>query len=140
MNPKLKSLIIDFDSLKVGSEVWDIIRNQFIKIIRIDKTTQYPLVTFHGNYCKDGNHMIDDTIPTLWKSNPFDLISEYPKEMLVRNGSENYKSTIIVYEEEKLEIITWYNVINVGSEDKAKIIIKGKLTQEIIDKIKGVIK
>lgn len=91
-----KNILIDFDSLKVGDKLWDIITGETI-VIKITETG-YIFCENSKVYYNDGRHLSKDLYPSLYLSNPFDLISEYPKEMWVKDSEDDkWLKRAIVY-------------------------------------------
>jgi hypothetical protein len=83
-----KHLLINFDTMKVGDKKWAIQGE-----CTIEKLTdiEYGILVRLDNgetvvYARDGKMHKNDILPSLFNSNPFLLISEYPKEMLVKNN------------------------------------------------------
>ena len=96
-----KHLLINFDSLQAGDKLW------IVEEVEVDSTSaknrdKYP-IKLKGNYgetyTKTGKFHENDHV-TLVNSNPLLLISEYPKEMWVRNfvDAEWRKEKIYGYE------------------------------------------
>ena len=85
----LEKYLIDFDTLKVGDKVWTIQEGD-TEVINFDYNTIYPIRTTNNElYKKDGSFQTNDKFPSLFKSNPFESISEYPKVMEV-STSESF--------------------------------------------------
>lgn len=85
----LEKYLIDFDTLKVGDKVWTIQEGD-TEVINFDYNTIYPIRTTNNElYKKDGSFQTNDKFPSLFKSNPFENISEYPKVMEV-STSESF--------------------------------------------------
>jgi len=79
----LEKFLIDFDTLKVGDKVWTIQEGD-TEIKHLDNSSVYPIRTTNNElYKKDGHFQTDNKFPSLFKSNPFEHISEYPKVMEV---------------------------------------------------------
>lgn len=130
MNPKLKELQIDFDSLKVGDKVWHIYKG-YVNIEQIIPFEKYCIVVDNMYYLKNGNEYNKDIFPALWKSNPFDLISEYPKEMMVNRCGEWGRELIVCKVgdyciTDKAERVLSLNVKEIKPEPKKEITIKQK--------------
>jgi len=99
MNKKLESIKIDFDSLKVGDKVWNTSVGE-CDVTGKGKSGSYyiELLDKSGDridITKDGRDYVDGEITT-FKSNPFDLISEYPKEMMVSNDHASWKKRMVI--------------------------------------------
>ncbi len=97
-----KNLLIDFDSLKVGDKLFDSQKGEVIVFKLSEKGYgDYPLIckSRRAEFCytRDGKIYYDYPLPSLFLSNPFDLISEYPKEMWVSNYEKYSKKVKIVY-------------------------------------------
>ena len=96
---KLRDLMIDFDSLKVGGEVWHSQRGQYEKIESLDNLKTYQIrlsIALDDTFTKTGLSHENHKLPTIWKSNPFDLISEYPKEMMVSDDGDDWHDRIVI--------------------------------------------
>ena len=106
-----KRLLIDFASLKVGDKKHDIL---YGTITITEKTgLEYCIIgtdvrgTIH-TYKKYGYRSPYSNVPSLYNSDPFELISEYPKEMLVSAlfgdliPSKNHDKRLIVHYNSKL--------------------------------------
>ncbi len=79
----LEKFLIDFYTLKVGDKVWSIQEGDTeIKSFDSDDNS-FPINTSNDAYTKKGCWGEDDKFPSLFKSNPFENISEYPKLMEV---------------------------------------------------------
>ena len=99
-----KHLLIDFDKLKVGQTLWTIQGVGTISCFR-PENEKYVIRVMHENgscdYTKDGKVFDDDILPSAFLSNPFDLISEYPKEMMVSDDTIRFYKKLIVWEDKE---------------------------------------
>jgi hypothetical protein len=93
-----KEYYIDFDTLKVGEKVWHILKGE-IKITELhyDKR-EYPIGLSDGkNYCKDGKDYSKDKFPVLYSKNPFELLNNQERVILVRNfESEDWEPRVLI--------------------------------------------
>jgi len=95
----LEKYLIDFDTLQEGDSAWSIQEGDCkVSFIKND-IINYCLISVNGiaNYRKDGKISPNDKMPSLFKSNPFKVISEYPKMMEVSNNGELYHARKVIY-------------------------------------------
>jgi len=101
MNKKLESIKIDFESLKVGDKVWSTTHGE---CIIHDLKDSIGLIAINNGillrYDKEGRIRANSPI-VVFKSNPFDLISEYPKEMRVSMDGKNWETRTVIGIDEK---------------------------------------
>ena len=146
----LEKYLIDFDTLKVGDKVWSIQEGN-TEIKHLDGDSVYPIRTTNNElYKKDGCYQTNDKSPSLFKSNPFESISEYPKLMEVSNNENFIQSEIrVVFKEKQGKYIAWINaktleeseyILNTVSWKYAREIQKKKtrLTMEDIAKLANI--
>lgn len=76
----LEKYLIDFDTLKVGDKVWSIEFGDNV-VGSITSSGDYPIKIYNTAYARDGKISTFNKFPSLFKSNPFGSISEYPKVM-----------------------------------------------------------
>ncbi len=95
-----KHLLIDFEKLKVGDVKHDILYGS----ITVTEKNKFEFcitgTDIRGNrhiYTQFGYNSSECNYPSLCESNPFDLISEYPKEMMVSDHSIEWEKKLIVY-------------------------------------------
>ena len=107
----LEKYLIDFDTLKVGDKVWSIQEGN-TEIKHLDGDSVYPIRTTNNElYKKDGCYQTNDNFPSLFKSNPFESISEYPKVMEVSNNENFIQSEIrVVFKEKQGKYIVQLNL------------------------------
>ena len=84
----LEKYLIDFDTLKVGDKVWSIQEGD-TEVIKLRRNDEYPIHVKEQLYTKEGYFVKQHKCPSLFKSNPFENISEYPKVMEV-STSESF--------------------------------------------------
>jgi len=104
----LEKYLIDFDTLKVGDKVWTIQEGN-TEIKHLDGDSVYPIrTTNNGLYKKDGCYQTNDKSPSLFKSNPFESISEYPKLMEVSSYEDfSFSAKRVVILKENNLYIAW---------------------------------
>ena len=105
----LEKYLIDFDTLKVGDKVWSIQEGD-TEIKQLNSSPLHlPICTANNTeYKKDGCFNTNDKFPSLFKSNPFESISEYPKVMEVSNDKYFGNSCIrVVFAEKQNRYVAW---------------------------------
>lgn len=108
----LEKYLIDFDTLKVGDKVWSIQEGD-TEVIKFRCNNEYPIHTKKHCYTKKGYFVEGHKSPSLFKSNPFESISEYPKVMEV--------STFESFSDVQKRIVFGKNdkgFITIGAKDK----------------------
>jgi len=102
----LEKYLIDFDTLKVGDKVWSIEYGECnIAAINLGN---YPIKIKGNSYTKEGKIFTLNSTPSLFKSNPFEGISEYPKLMEVSNDKDFTNSKIrVVFTIKQGKYVAW---------------------------------
>lgn len=78
-----KEYYIDFDTLKVGDKVWHIAKGEKV-VTDIDNGEIYLIeVDNTDTYTKEGFNVIGDKFPTLYAKNPFELLKNQERVILV---------------------------------------------------------
>jgi len=95
----LEKYLIDFDTLKVGDKVWTIQEGD-TEVIKLRRNGEYSIYTKKQLYTKEGYFVEQHKSPSLFKSNPFENISEYPKVMEVSDDKDfkigNFEKRIVL--------------------------------------------
>lgn len=95
------NLLIDHTKLVIGQKLWDINNGEMI-FRRNNNDSHYPLV-FNGHrgevsYSLNGKRSLSHQYPSLYLSNPFEQVNEFPKLMEVSTtGKEWIKRLIYCY-------------------------------------------
>jgi len=106
----LEKYLIDFDTLKVGDKVWSIEEGEveITELFPDKKRTQYQIETQKESYTKEGKYQPQNNYPSLFKSNPFEAISEYPKVMEVSDDKDFTHSRIgVVFTIKQGKYVAW---------------------------------
>ena len=115
----LEKYLIDFDTLKVGDKVWTIQEGD-TEVIKLRRNGEYSIHTKEQLYTKEGYFVKQHKSPSLFKSNPFESISEYPKVMEVSTSESfsNVQKRIVFGKNDK-------GFITIGAKDKINDIYSG---------------
>jgi uncharacterized protein (UPF0297 family) len=97
MIPNLpKEYYIDFDTLKVGDKVWDIMKGE-VEITNVKAGDEYTIATKYDTFTKEGKNHINSLIPRLYSKNPFELLNNQERVILVRNfESEDWEPRVLI--------------------------------------------
>jgi len=99
------NLLIDHTKLVKGQKLWHVQLGEvkFQSNNGLDST--YPLIieTSQGRqyYTIEGKHISNHKLPSLYQSNPFEQINEFPKLMEIEGGDTQYYPRIIMAKTKK---------------------------------------
>lgn len=127
----LEKYLIDFDTLKVGDKVWTIQEGD-TKVINLNSNSEYQIETEGNLYTKDGFCSEEDKFTSLFKSNPFESISEYPRVMEVSDNRDFSNSEVrVVFKEKQGKYIAWMNAKTLEESEYILNTISWKYAREI---------
>ncbi len=116
------NLLIDFNKLKVGQKLWHVVHGELMINNLNNNSIHYPLTCDQLSFSKNGKSHIDHKYPSLYLSNPFEQINEFPKLMEVSNNREYWSKEKVIY-----KTASHYIAVN----DKSGHIIKYEYAREI---------
>lgn len=103
----LEKYLMDFDTLKVGDKVWSIEFGDDV-VESITSSNNYPIGTSKATYTKEGKINTWNKFPSLFKTNPFEGNSEYPKLMEVSDDKDFTHSRIrVVFTVKQDKYVAW---------------------------------
>lgn len=127
----LEKYLIDFDTLKVGDKVWTIQEGD-TEVIKLRRNGEYSIHTKEQCYTKKGYFVEGHKSPSLFKSNPFESISEYPKLMEVSNERDFSNPCIrVVFTKKQGEYIAWNTAETIEDSEKSFYCYSWKYAREI---------
>lgn len=129
----LEKYLIDFDTLKVGDKVWSIQEGD-TEIKQLNSSPLHlPICTANNTeYKKDGCFNTNDKFPSLFKSNPFESINEYPKVMEVSDDKDFKNSEIrVVFTHKNGYYIAWIGATTIEESEYKTSTSHWKYAREI---------